>query len=274
MMSLLIQWFINILVSMKKLTIAIFAVIFISNNSFASQSDVTFVTEHLPPYQIIKADASIDGFVTEIIREVAHRANINYNIFLYPWVRTYNLALKKPNHCIFSIARLPSREQLFTWIGPVTERNNAVIWGLKSNKHSKEITTLDDLKHYTTAVNKNDATHIGMLDIGLTEGEDLYVLEHTESLLNLLVARAEIDFIVADDITITHRAKLAGVPIELLHRVIEVESLPLNFFLACNTNTDNAIKEKLTTSLANIHQDGTYQRIFLKWKRKMPHLKQ
>jgi len=247
--------------------------IFINNNSFASQAKVTFVTEHLPPYQIVKEDSSIIGFATEVVLEVAQRAGVSYNLNLYPWVRTYNLALKKSNHCIFSIARLPSREKFFTWIGQITEKNNAVIWSLKSNIHGKQVKTIEDLKRYTTAVNKSDATHTGMLNIGLVENKNLYVLKHTDSLINLLFSRPEIDFIVADDITISHRAKLAGVSIDLLHRVIEVKSLPLNFFLACNINTDRDIIEKLTTSLTNVHQDGTYQKIFSKWKSKMPHLK-
>ena len=257
---------------MKKYTFAILAVIFLNNKSFANQPQVTFVTEHLPPYQIIAEDSSVTGFSTEVILEVVRRANIDYNLYGYPWVRTYNLALKKANHCIFSIARIPSREKLFEWIGPVTEKNNAVVWALKSNKHSKEIKTLEDLKHYITAVNRNDVTHLGMLDIGLTENINLYVLENTNSLINLLVSRPEIDFIVADDITIPHRAKLAGVSTELLQRVIEVESLSLNFFLACNLNTDKNIIQKLKTSLANMHQDGGYQKILSKWQSKMPHL--
>jgi len=258
---------------MKIYPFAIFSAIFYSSINLANQAQVTFVTEHLPPYQIINEDSSVVGFATEIVLEVAHRANINYNLYGYPWVRTYNLALKKRNFCIFSIAKIPSREALFEWIGPVTEKNNAVVWSLKSNLHGKEIKTLNDLKRYTTAVNKNDVTHTAMLEIGLIEGENLYVLEHSKSLVNLLATRAEIDFIVADDITIPHRAKLSGVPIDLLHRVIEIERLSLNFYLACNINTAPDIIEKLKTNLAKIHQDGTYKKILSRWKSKMPHLK-
>jgi len=257
---------------MKIYIFSIFTLL-ININSFASQTEVTFVTEHLPPYQIVKEDSSISGFSTEIVLEIAQRAKVNYRVNLYPWVRSYNLALSKSNHCIFSIARLPNREKLFTWIGQITEKNNAVVWSLKSNEHGKQVKTLDDLKLYTTVVNKNDVTHIGMLNIGLTENKNLYVLKHTDSLIKLLFTRPEIDFIVADDITISHRAKLAGVDIELLHRVIEVKNLPLNFFLACNINTDSRIIEKLTAGLVSLHQDGTYQKIFSKWKSKMPHLK-
>ena len=248
-------------------------VIVFSTHCLADQTKIILVTEHLPPYQIIHKDSSVTGFAVEVVLEVFMRANINYALHGYPWVRTYNIALKKSNYCIFSIARIPNREKLFTWIGAITEKNNAVVWGLKSNEHSGEIKTLEDLKYYATAVNKDDVTHIGMLNIGLTEDKNLYVLHHTESLINLLVTRPEIDFIVADDITISHRAKLSGVSMDLLQRVIEVKSLPLNFYLACNLKTEENIVKKLKTSLSTIHQDGTYEKILYKWKSEMPRIK-
>lgn len=261
------------LFSMKEKLLAMFAVIFFSNHCLAQQTEITLVTEHLPPYQMIQKDSSVTGFAVEVVEEVFKRADVSYALHGYPWVKSYNIALKKNNYCIFSIARIPSREDLFTWVGSITEQNNAVVWGLKSNEHSREIKTLDDLKNYTTAVNKDDVTHTGMLNIGLTEDKNLYVLHHTESLINLLVTRPAIDFIVADDITISHRAKLSGVSMDLLQRVIEVESLPLNFYLACNLKTDENIVKKLKTSLSTIHQDGTYQKILSKWKSQMPRIK-
>jgi len=240
--------------------------------SNAAEPTVLLVTEHLPPYQIINEDNVISGFATDVVIETLKRSHYNYKLNLYSWVRSYNLSLDKPNTCIFSIARIPVREKLFSWIGPITEKNNAVIWGLKSNKNSHLIKKINDIKKYVTAVNKNDATHIGMLQNGFIEGKHLYVLEHTKSLLKLLVKRPEIDFIIADDITITHRAKLAGINTNLLQRVIEMKSLPLNFYLACNLKTSPSILSTLTQKLSDIHQDGTYEKILSKWKSKMPHL--
>ncbi|MDP7593054.1 MAG: transporter substrate-binding domain-containing protein [Litorilituus sp.] len=239
----------------------------------AFQNKVTLVTEHLPPYQIVDNNTfSVTGFATEMVLEVVERSAIEYDLQAYPWVRTYNLALKKSNHCIFSLARLPSREKLFTWIGRITEKNNTVIWSLKSNNNAKQIKKIEDLKHYVTAVTRNDASHTGMLNLNLIENKNLYVLHHTQSLIKLLVERPEIDFIVADDITIPYRAKLAGISMDLLKRVIELKNLPLNFYLACNIKSDKVIIEKLTKSLADIHQDGTYQKILTKWIDEMPYL--
>lgn len=258
----------------KYINVLLLLIIF-SQDSFAYQHKVILVTEHLPPYQIVNDDTSkVTGFATDIVLETLKRAELDYDLNAYPWVRTYNLALKKPNHCVYSTARLPSRENLFTWIGPVTEENNAVIWSLKSNEHSEHIKSVEDLKQHITAVNKSDATHTGMLNLGLIENKNLYVVQHTQSLVKLLFERPEIDFIVADDITIPHRAKLAGVPIESLHRVIEVKNLSLNFHLACNKKSDAEVIKKLTHSLSTIHQDGTYQKILNKWLKEMPYLTQ
>lgn len=260
---------------MNKYKFVLLFLIIFSQHSFAYQQKVILVTEQLPPYQIVNKDTGeITGFATEIVLETLKRAKLDYYLKAYPWVRTYNLALKKPNHCVYSTARLPSREYLFTWIGPVTENSNAVIWSLKSNEHSDHIKSIEDLKQHITAVNKNDATHTGMLNLGLTENKNLYVVQHTQSLVKLLFERPEIDFIVADDITIPHRAKVAGVPVELLHRVIEVENLSLNFHLACNKNSDKEVISKLTNSLASIHKDGSYQKILKKWIKEMPYLTQ
>jgi len=258
---------------MNKYIHSFFLIFLFSNNCFANQAEIILVTEHLPPYQIVDSNSSVTGFATEVVKEVMKRSNITYDLYGYPWVRTYNLALKKSNHCIYSIARIPSREKYFTWIGTITEKNNAVIWALKSNKNARNIKTLNDLKNYTTAVNKDDVTHTGMLNIGLSEKVNLYVLHHNKSLINLLVTRPEIDFIVADDITIPHRAKWAGVSMNLLQRVIEVKSLPLNFYLACNIDTDESIISKLTKNLAAVHHDGTYKKILAKWLSELSHVK-
>ena len=239
--------------------------------SWAKTPKINVVTEHLPPYQIVDTNNQVSGFATEIIKETMQRSQFRYELFGYSWVRSYNLASHKENYCIYSIARLPFREDKFQWIGPITELNNAVIWGLKSNEEIK-INVLADAKQYTTAVNKNDVTHLALVEKGFVEGEHLYVLNNTESLVKLLVTRPEIHFIVADDITIGHRAKLAGVYIKQLKRVYEITDLPLDFNFACSLKTDKKIIESLRHALKQVHKDGTYRRIMAKWKDKMLHI--
>ncbi len=229
---------------------------------------LTIVTEHLPPFQMVDKNYAITGFAVDIVTTTLENAHYPYSIQAYPWVRSYNLALTKPNYCIFSMARIPTREKQFKWIGKVTEDFNATVWGLSNDR--KEINDINDLKNYVIAVNQNDATHIGMVENGFIAGQHLYIHKNSNSLLNLLVTRKEIDFIIADDISITHRAKLANINIDSLYRAIELKNLPLNFYLACSLTTNDTIIKDLSLSLKKLYQDGSYQKIVKKWQHIMP----
>ncbi|WP_206485240.1 transporter substrate-binding domain-containing protein [Thalassotalea sp. G2M2-11] len=237
-----------------------------------THTELFLVTEHLPPYQVVNENHQISGFAVDIVREVINRTGYEYQLHAYSWLRSYNLTLQKPNHCIFSIARIPIREEHFKWIGQITETNNAVLWGLKK-PNAPKITDINQAKNYITAVNKNDVTHLGLLKHGFMENKHLYVLEHTKSLINLLSTRPEIDFIVADDITIGYRAKLAGVDIDALERVYEMKDLPLNFYLACNKQTESSVVNTLKKSLQSVHNDGFYQQTLSQWQDKMVNAK-
>ena len=57
---------------------------------------------------------------SDIVREMFKRADITYSLTLrFPWERIYKLALEKPGYGVFVMARLPDREKLFKWVGPI-----------------------------------------------------------------------------------------------------------------------------------------------------------
>jgi polar amino acid transport system substrate-binding protein len=231
---------------------------------------LTVVTEHLPPFQTVAKDYKLTGFTVDIVKQALVNSPYSFTIQANNWVRSYNLAMTKANHCIFTIARLKSREKKFQWVGPITKNFNASVWGLKKFKKRHNIKKISDLKGFVTAVNQYDASHIGMVEQGFIEGKNLYLHKNSKSLLNLLQNRDEIDFIIADDISISHRATLANVDINNLYRVIELEDLPLNFYLACSLKTDKQVVENLRKQLANVYKSQSYQQILQKWHHAMP----
>jgi polar amino acid transport system substrate-binding protein len=228
---------------------------------------IHIVTEHLPPYQIVTKNQSLSGFAVDIITETMARSHYAYSLKSYPWVRSYNLAQVKANHCIFSIARLKSRESLFKWVGPISHVNNTALWARKGR--TIKVSNLNDAKKYIIAVNRDDIGHIGLLERGFNEAEHLYVLDNTKSLISLLLTRPEIDLIVADDTTIKFRTELAGATINDLQRIYEIKDLPLNFFFACSKQTDDDIIKHLSEKLQSLYQDGSYDAIWEKWRGKL-----
>jgi len=254
------------------LILVIIVALTFSSSTFALNEKITLITEHLPPYQILSEDNKVTGFSTDVITQTMKRSGYSYSLHLFPWVRSYNLALQKKNHCIYSIARLPSREKLFKWVGPLSEINNAVIWGLKKTVYN--IKTLEDAKKYTIAVMRNDITHIGLLERGFIEGEHLYVLDDVKSLVSLLISHPEIDLIVADDITIDYRVELAGMKKSDFQRVFEIEDLSLDFYFACSKQTNDDIIKHLSTTLRSLYLDGTYDKIWDKWQDKLSYTRE
>ncbi|WP_448564446.1 substrate-binding periplasmic protein [Thalassotalea ganghwensis] len=232
------------------------------------EAKLTIVTEHLPPYQIVDEKGGISGFATELIEILMSETKIPYQHDAYSWTRSYNLAKTRKNTCIYSIARIPSREMLFRWVGSLTE-THAVIYAHSKNEDIK-VNSITDAKNYVIAVIKDDVTHLALKERGFSEGKNLYVLDNTKSLISLLVNKDEIDLIVADDITLPYRAEIAKVDLNLIKRMIEIDGLSLNFFLACNPETDENIIETLSFHLKKLKASKRYQNVLKRWQYNIP----
>ena len=235
-----------------------------------NRPDLFVVTEHLPPFQIITENYGIGGFATEFIQEIMSRTTLTSQLNAYSWTRSYNLAQQRENTCIYSMARLPSRIKQFQWVGPITA-TNTVVFGVNA-PDAPQLKKLEDAKNHTIAVIKDDVTHLALLERGFVNDKNLYVVDSTHSLFRLLVARPDIDFILADDITMSYRAKLAGVDAQQIKRVFEIENFPLNFYFACSLNTDKQIVETLRNAMEEVRNDGTYDKIVAKWRKESPWL--
>ena len=89
-------------------------------------TDLVLLTENFPPYNMAKdgknfaKGENINGIAADIVREMFKRAGVTYSLTLrFPWERVYKLALENPGYGAFVMARLPDREKLFKWVGPI-----------------------------------------------------------------------------------------------------------------------------------------------------------
>jgi polar amino acid transport system substrate-binding protein len=89
-------------------------------------TDLVLLTENFPPYNMAKdgknfaKDENINGIAADIVREMFKRAGLTYSLTLrFPWERVYKQALENPGYGAFVMARLPDREKLFKWVGPI-----------------------------------------------------------------------------------------------------------------------------------------------------------
>lgn len=117
---------------------------------YSEKLPLTVVTENFKPYNYLDENDSLVGPSVEITRNLLKRCGYEkLSIQVYPWARSYALALDGKNVLIFSMVRTPDRDSLFIWIGEVAKMNMGVI-RLKKNDHLK-VTSLDDLANYSMA---------------------------------------------------------------------------------------------------------------------------
>ncbi|WP_299072698.1 ABC transporter substrate-binding protein [uncultured Paraglaciecola sp.] len=231
-------------------------------------TDLTIVTEHLAPFQIVDKD-KITGISTEIVKKTLDEAKFNYKIEALPWALSFNLAKREKNTCIYSIGRIPIREPLFNWIGHIISASTS-FYSLASKQ--LKISSLEDTKNYKTAVIREDVAHHFLLSQGFVEGDNLYVMDNYDALLELLEkANRNIDLVVLNDELIFHRVKSTQAATKY-KKVYNLKELTLDFHLACSLNTEQNIVDKLQNTMRKLERNGTFSSIRKKYSSNLANL--
>src|SRR5690554_2094628 len=140
----------------------ILTILFCGSSTWAADKNhkVQLLTENFPPYNMEKQgknfgrDDSIEGIATDIIREMFHRADIEYSLTLrFPWERVYQQLLDKADVGVFVISRSAEREELFKWVGPIGPDD----WVFLARGDSSIIVqSLDDVRQYKVGSYRGD----------------------------------------------------------------------------------------------------------------------
>lgn len=222
-------------------------------------AEIRVVTEHLPPYQIDLPGAAA-GFATDLVRQTFQGAGISYQIEFQSWSRAYQLALRDPNTCIYSISKSKERLPLFHWIGELSY-NTTAIYGLAS-RNDIQLQTLEQAKQYVIAVTRDDVTHHYLLQHGFEEGKNLYLLENVSSMLNVLSGRRQgIDLVIINETILKYRAQESSLALADFRQLLVLPDLPLDFHLACSLKTSADTVQRLRQSLQMMKSDGRFDKI-------------
>ncbi len=156
--------------------------------SFADESfsakDLTYLTEQFPPYNYLE-DGKLQGISVDLLEMAWERMDADLNrsaIQIFPWKEGYQEALDKNNAVLFSTARLPQREQLFKWAGPIGPIRNVLL--VKKDRNIS-IAAQEDLKKYKIAAISDDSAVQMLLDSGLTK-DDLVLEKSSRPIIDML----------------------------------------------------------------------------------------
>ena len=222
----------------------------------AAPEQINLLTENFPPYNMavdgknFARDENIQGIAADIVREMFKRAGIDYTLTLrFPWERVYKMALETPGYGAFVMARLPERETLFKWVGPIGPDD----WVLLARADSSiSLTSLGQAKAYRVGAYKGDAIAEHLATQGLQPALALRDQTNVDKLQS-----GEIDLWATGDPAGRYLAKQQGVT--GLKRVLRFDEAQL--FLALNKDTAEETVAKLQAALDQMRADGTVEAI-------------
>lgn len=217
---------------------------------------VVLLTENFPPYNMavdgknFAPEDKINGIAVEILRETFKRAGVGYSMTLrFPWDRIYKLAMATPGYGVFATARLPEREKLFKWVGPI----GADDWIMLARADSPiKLTTLQQAKKYRIGAYKGDAIAQQLITDGMTPIVVLRDQDNARKLVN-----GQIDLWATGDPAGRYLARQEGVT--GFKTVLRFNSAEL--FLALNKDVPDEIVAKLQKALDQMRAEGVIDEI-------------
>ncbi|AIS15480.1 amino acid ABC transporter substrate-binding protein [Pseudomonas chlororaphis subsp. aurantiaca] len=240
------------------LVLASASVLFAASARAAQTPDTSLVllTENFPPYNMAKngknfaQGENINGIAVDIVREMFKRAGINYSLTLrFPWERIYKLALEQPGYGVFVTARLPDREPLFKWVGPIGPDD----WILLARDDSKiALQSLEQARKYRIGAYKGDAIAETLAKQGLKPQVVLKDQDNARKLVG-----GQIDLWATGDPAGRYLARQEGVT--GLKTVLRFHSTQL--YLALNKEVPDETVARLQAALDQLREEGVVEEI-------------
>jgi len=147
-------------------------------------SKMTYLTEEGKPLNYIE-NGELKGIAVDLLMTVLDRLGANVtksDIILTDWPDAYNRSQNETNVVLFSTKRLPDREELFKWAGPVFTSKISLF---AKKDRNLSISGPDDLPKYKIGVINNSASESILIGLGYPEN-NLITGSGAEELFSLL----------------------------------------------------------------------------------------
>ncbi len=223
-------------------------------------SEIRIVTEEFPPYDFRGKDGGVEGFATEVVKEVLYDLGVEAQIDILPWSRAFKMAAENPNTMLFSVVRTEEREELFHWAGVVCDVRS-YLYKLKS-RQDIVAGKLSDLENYRTGVVRGWAGQKYLHKNNFRHLEE--VADSDQNILKLI--RGRVDLIEDYEANIIFRMKKLGFDPNLVEKVFFNAEISGPLYAVFNRATPDDTVARFERAFALVHQDGRYAAIRAKWR--------
>ena len=213
-----------------------------------ADSGLRIITEDYPPYNFVDKDSNVTGQSTEIVEAILDKTGAQADIEVMPLSEGLALAQKGPNVVIYSLNRTPQREELFKWVGPIGNYEQA-FYAKKGS--TIEINKLEDAKNVDKiGVYKGDAGAQFLASQGFTNLDES--LTDTEALQKLMDGKVQLWLGNKEGLTIT--AAQAGVnPDDLV--MLPVVAIRADLYIAFSKDIPDSTVQAWQSALDALKQE-------------------
>ncbi len=216
------------------------------------------LTEENPPFNFTES-GKLTGLSTEVVSAIGERAKLALTVTSLPWQQAYEKAQSNREACVFSTVRLPNRERVFKWVGPIA----ASEWALFAKKDfSGDIKKLADAKPYRIGAVAQDAKVEWLKERFLTN--IVTYAEDKQIPPKLTLDRKQVD---AVDLWVTglyaEKSVAASANVSDVKLVLKINRV--DYYIACNPGVADASVKAMSEALATMKKDGSFQKIVKKY---------
>lgn len=224
----------------------------------AATSPVRIVTEDFPPYNY-QGDGQVKGLSTEVVQAVLDQLELKVPFEFYPWARSYYIAQKQPNVLIFSIARIPEREDLFHWVGSIAPYRTS-LYKLRADKET-QVNSLEDARRYRIGVSQDDVitTYLQSQNVNNLEivGRDVFNIEK--------LRYRRLNLIAYDEASFNYIIQKRNIDPDVFERIYRLNDLSDQLYMAFSKGTPMSRVREFRAALLAIKTNGTFDKILNKY---------
>jgi len=201
-------------------------------------------------------DGRTAGSATEIVETTLQRAGLtDYKVSLYPWARSYDMALHEPNVLIYMIARTPARESLFKWVGEFMEARYH-LFKLKDRK-DLVIKRLADADRYTIGVMRDDVRHQYLQRRGHTR-----LVVSAESIDNFRkLLNRQVDLVPLTDKDASSLCEQTSFDCNRIEKVHTLTEMSTGLYMAYSASTPDSIVDRTKAAFAQVKAEGGLKKL-------------
>ena len=190
------------------------------------------------------------GAATQVVQKSLKAAGLNdFRISLYPWARSYDMALQEPNVLIYLIARTPAREQQFKWAGEIM-RIKFHLYKLKDRQ--VKVDSLMDAGRFRVGVLRDDVGHQYLKEQGFTR---LVVsAEQLDNFRKLL--SGQVDLVPLPEEDTTSLCKEANFSCDNLEKGYTLDEMSTGMYMAYSRLTPDIVVEKTKVAFEKLRASG------------------